>query len=153
MHILPIDWINYERWDPTSDVPSYFASIFLFVGPIPESIGQLQSLTQLFLYGNLLSGKVNISGMSPLMSRVRLRLIFVTHITTTTGNDHHSQRPLRPQLATTTTRNNHHSQRPPLTTTTTHTDHSQPPLRPPLTQATRNHHSRRPPLATTITPL
>jgi hypothetical protein len=45
--------------------------VFFLTGPIPESIGQLQSLTGLYLYKNELSGElINIFGTSPVTSRV-----------------------------------------------------------------------------------
>ena len=52
-------------WDIASDVPSSFLPLifyFLHAGSIPETIGQLQSLTTLRLSNNQLSGAfTNIS--------------------------------------------------------------------------------------------
>jgi hypothetical protein len=50
-----------------------------FLGPIPESLSLLRSLKFLNLGGNALSGKVNISGTSPVMSLVYIASNFLRY--------------------------------------------------------------------------
>jgi hypothetical protein len=49
----------------------FLAHTHFVTGEIPSSLGKLEKLEGLFLNGNQLSGKVNISGTSPVMSRVQ----------------------------------------------------------------------------------
>jgi hypothetical protein len=71
-------------WDIASNVPCLLNLTFMFfflTGPIPESIGQLQSLTGLYLYENELSGElINIFGTSPVMSLVYVTSNFLRYL-------------------------------------------------------------------------
>ena len=49
----------------------------LFLGPIPETLSQLQSLQTLSFRDNELSGAVNMFGTSPVMSLVYIASIFL----------------------------------------------------------------------------
>jgi hypothetical protein len=141
-----------RSWDICSDVPFrqprtlFLARTRFVTGEIPSSLGKLEKLKGLYLDNNALSGKTNVFGTSPMVSRVALRLVFFNNHNQTTRNnshshsghsDHHSQRTSTSSQNTSFASHSpsdHHSQRPPLTPIAT-TRHFRPPLETTTTSA------------------